>query len=326
MSTDSDKPFAEHRRHLGLRNRRCNEVGIHLVEELDAESAQSTPSSSESTQLASEGMSEMFWDATFNQDTNSRIETITLQITGNPEEILRAIAGFSEVVVLHSKDERLERGRDEMNDQQRTIPDNKVPPVGDVHQTQRQTEEAGERTYFNTSLSELIWRRSSVLISLLILQSASSVVLSSYQQLIERNVFLALFLTMLTGTGGNAGNQSSALVIRGLSTGEITRANMLAVLTREVLASAAIGAVLATAAFARVIVTDGCDVMAAGIVSVSTMVTVVCAIAGGTVVPMALEQLGLDTCNLSAPILTTLTDVMGVLLLCLVTTALVGET
>lgn len=66
------------------------------------------------------------------------------------------------------------------------------------------------------------------------LQSVSSLILGSFQDLIERNVVLALFLTMLTGTGGNAGNQSSALVIRGLATGEISRKNYLKVVTKEI--------------------------------------------------------------------------------------------
>jgi len=79
--------------------------------------------------------------------------------------------------------------------------------------------------YFKTSLRQLIWRRSTVLAALMALQSISSDILSKYAGLIEQNVFIALFLTMLTGTGGNAGNQSSALVIRGLSTGEINDKN-----------------------------------------------------------------------------------------------------
>jgi len=44
---------------------------------------------------------------------------------------------------------------------------------------------------------------------------------------------IALFLTMLTGTAGNAGNQSSAMVIRGLATGEIHRGNGIKVIWRE---------------------------------------------------------------------------------------------
>ena len=164
-----------------------------------------------------------------------------------------------------------------------------------------------------------------MLTTLMILQSMSSVVLSHYEQLIQENVFLALFLTMLIGTGGNAGNQSSSLVIRGMSTGEINTKNMLKVLLREVLASSAIGLILAAAAFVRVMITHGSNITAAFIVSAATFLTIVGAIAGGTVVPLALERAGLDPCHISSPMLATLTDIMGVLILCMISSAILGK-
>ena len=48
------------------------------------------------------------------------------------------------------------------------------------------------------------------------LQSSSSVVLEKYEALIQEHLFVTLFLTMLVGAGGNAGNQSAIKVIRGL--------------------------------------------------------------------------------------------------------------
>ena len=54
------------------------------------------------------------------------------------------------------------------------------------------------------------------LLGLLMLQSMSSFVLDSYQQLLRDHLVVTLFLTMLVGAGGNAGNQSAIKVIRGL--------------------------------------------------------------------------------------------------------------
>ena len=54
------------------------------------------------------------------------------------------------------------------------------------------------------------------LLGLLVLQSTSSFVLDNYQQLLKDHIVVTLFLTMLVGAGGNAGNQSSIKVIRGL--------------------------------------------------------------------------------------------------------------
>lgn len=54
------------------------------------------------------------------------------------------------------------------------------------------------------------------LVGLLVLQSSSSFILESYQELIRQHLVVTVFLTMLVGAGGNAGNQSAIKVIRGL--------------------------------------------------------------------------------------------------------------
>eukprot|EP00961_Rhodomonas_salina_P032831 442457-Rhodomonas_salina.4 len=244
--------------------------------------------------------------------TSPNKRKIVLEVEGDPEEIFAKLrkAGLADQAVLHFKDAE--------NTQ------------GEYSALKEQAENDGEEptthpSYFKTSLKELVVRRSGVLTVLLLLQSVSSLVLTSYSSLIEQHVFLALFLTMLTGTGGNAGNQSSALVIRGLSTGEIHKGNSWLVIARELMASSAIAFVLASAAFTRVLFTQGCSFTAALIISVTTFITVVGAIAGGTVVPLLLDRLGFDPVHLSSPILATLTDVMGVLLLCVVATSAMGH-
>ncbi|GFH06732.1 uncharacterized protein HaLaN_01411, partial [Haematococcus lacustris] len=64
------------------------------------------------------------------------------------------------------------------------------------------------------------WVRGRWLLGLLALQSTSSFVLNAYQDLLRDHMVVTLFLTMLVGAGGNAGNQSAIKVIRGLRIGE----------------------------------------------------------------------------------------------------------
>ena len=54
------------------------------------------------------------------------------------------------------------------------------------------------------------------LLALLVLQSSSSFVLEYYEELLRNHLVVTLFLTMLVGAGGNAGNQSAIKVIRGM--------------------------------------------------------------------------------------------------------------
>merc|ERR1719356_1277812 len=55
---------------------------------------------------------------------------------------------------------------------------------------------------------------------MLLVQSASSIILSSFKGLVQNHVSLVFFLTMLVGLGGNAGGQSVVLAVRKLAKGE----------------------------------------------------------------------------------------------------------
>ncbi len=78
-----------------------------------------------------------------------------------------------------------------------------------------------EKPYMEASFSELLWKRSFWLIVLVILESASSLVMQNYGNLIHTWVPLTFFLPILVATGGNAGMQSAMMIIRGLATGDI---------------------------------------------------------------------------------------------------------
>ena len=67
-----------------------------------------------------------------------------------------------------------------------------------------------------------IYDRARWLIGLLILQSCSSFILSSFEKLLAEHQALVYFLTMLVGAGGNAGNQACVKMIRELAIGNNT--------------------------------------------------------------------------------------------------------
>ncbi|CEL93578.1 unnamed protein product [Vitrella brassicaformis CCMP3155] len=179
-------------------------------------------------------------------------------------------------------------------------------------------------SYFATPVIEHIKSRAGWVVSLLFLQSLSSIVLTKFQGVIERNLVIALFLTMLTGTAGNAGNQSSATVIRGLATGEITHANAWKVVLRELRIASVMAVLLAGAAFMRVALTPGSTVASAVVVGLAMGATCLVAIILGTLSPIILEWIGLDPCNCASPALATATDVAGVLILCTIASVLLG--
>ena len=77
------------------------------------------------------------------------------------------------------------------------------------------------KEYLDSSVPRLIWRRLPWLIVLLLAGTITTNVLAGYEKLITRFAFLALFIPVITQTGGNSGTQSSTLMIRGLATGHL---------------------------------------------------------------------------------------------------------
>ena len=73
---------------------------------------------------------------------------------------------------------------------------------------------------------------------LLLLQSLSGFVLQEFRDnILSGNAYalMSLFLTMLVGAGGNAGNQSAVFVIRNLATGAADKnVNPWGMVSREV--------------------------------------------------------------------------------------------
>ncbi|CAM9690140.1 unnamed protein product [Chrysoparadoxa australica] len=175
----------------------------------------------------------------------------------------------------------------------------------------RQSGSGGGETYFGTPLVTLVTNRVSWLVTLLMLQSLSSVILTIYQAVIEKHIIIALFLTMITGTAGNAGNQSSAMVIRGLATGEIHRGNSWKCFWREAKAAFLASVILSLASFVRVMLTPGSILKDSVVICAATGATVVGAVLFGVVIPLALDRVGIDPVNFASPALATLTDVSG---------------
>ena len=91
--------------------------------------------------------------------------------------------------------------------------------------------------------AESLQSRATWLIGLLIAQSCSSFILADNEDLLATHPTVIFFLTMLVGAGGNAGNQASVRLIRGLATGEVngSREQTMEILANEARIALALG-------------------------------------------------------------------------------------
>ena len=192
------------------------------------------------------------------------------------------------------------------------------------------------------------WERGRWLLGLLVLQSSSSVVLQHYGDLVRDNLIITLFLTMLVGAGGNAGNQSAIRVIRGLATGDmvVTKECFVDTLWQQARVGFLLATFLSLGGFARVMITEatggldggsvedaaGVAVAAAGSASdpsaavgafgiaLSLFCIVTLSTVAGTAMPFALAATGQDPANAGTTIQVFM-DVMGVVITCVVCSA-----
>lgn len=172
-----------------------------------------------------------------------------------------------------------------------------------------------KQSYFETPFFSLLYQRSVILIVLLFAQTFSSIILRRYEVLLEGILFY--FITMLASTGGNVSSQTSALVIQGLATGEITDDNVYRFVGRELRMAAMIGGILGIASFIRVYISYY-TFWHAFAVSVSLGAIVVVSVGLGSCIPLILKRFNMDPAHSAGPLLATLMDIVGLFMYCMI--------
>lgn len=150
------------------------------------------------------------------------------------------------------------------------------------------------------------------LVGLLAFQSCSGFILSHNEALLENHPTIIYFLTMLVGAGGNAGNQASVRVIRGLALGTLNDRTQAQFLWRELKMSFALCAILSLAGFIRASVfrTPLPETIA---VTMALSLIVFSSICLGAVLPLLLKKLRVDPAHSSTTIQVVM-DILGVVL------------
>ena len=103
-------------------------------------------------------------------------------------------------------------------------------------------EEYLKESVFSLAKHRIVW-----LLVLMISATATGTIIRRYEEVLQSVVILAAFIPMLMDTGGNAGSQSSTLIIRGIALGEIQLSDIGKILwKKEFRVSLIVGVTLAT--------------------------------------------------------------------------------
>ncbi|MEN9239477.1 MAG: magnesium transporter, partial [Thermostichales cyanobacterium SZTDM-1c_bins_54] len=171
--------------------------------------------------------------------------------------------------------------------------------------------------YFQLNLLSAARKRVVWLVVLLFTNTFTSTIIADQEEVLAQVVALAAFIPLLIDTGGNVGAQSSTVVIRGLSTDEISTRQSLWVIGREALAGILLGTMLGAITFVWAVILHG-NLGVAAVVALSLLTIACIASVTGAALPFLFKLFKLDPALMSAPFITTVVDVLGVLIYFLV--------
>ncbi len=181
--------------------------------------------------------------------------------------------------------------------------------------------EALDEPYLDVSIWELVKKRAGWLMVLFVGQLFTATVIEHFEGNLAKATMLVLFIPLIMSSGGNSGSQASTLIIQAMAMGEVKLIDWWRVMRREIIAGALLGLILGIMGMLRiygfqVIGQDyGEHWFLVGLtVSFSILGVVLWGSIVGAMLPFILKRLGADPASSSAPFVSTLVDVTGLLL------------
>ena len=178
-----------------------------------------------------------------------------------------------------------------------------------------------DKPYSRTGPMDMWKNRIPWLMFLMLSATFTSMILTSFEQMLAVQAGLVAFIPMLMGTGGNSGAQASTAVIRSLSIGDTEPRDALRVIWKEWRVALLCGLSLALVNFVKMLLVDSwllhnanVTVLVAATVSLSIVFIVMFAKVVGAMLPLMAEKIGVDPAVMANPLISTVTDAVSLLI------------
>ncbi|RQD76693.1 magnesium transporter [Desulfonatronospira sp. MSAO_Bac3] len=158
----------------------------------------------------------------------------------------------------------------------------------------------------------IIQKRLPWLLALVFVNLLSGAGIAFFENTIEAVVALVFFLPLLIASAGNAGSQSSTLMVRALATGDVKASDWLYLLGKEVGIALTLGLGMALAVSMVGIFRGGPEV--AIVVGLTMTVVVLFGSLVGCLLPFLLARMKVDPATASVPLITSIADIGGILI------------
>ncbi len=170
----------------------------------------------------------------------------------------------------------------------------------------------GEEQVFSPLRASVLKRLPWLAINMVTLFIAITVV-NAFEPVIAGMVALATFLPLVSGQGGNAGSQTTTVIVRGMALGEVDQRNGWRALLKEVAAALINGSVVGIGTGLAIYLWKGEWVIAVA-AALAMVLNFVAAALAGVLVPLGLKLIKVDPALASAAFVTGVTDTLGFLL------------
>jgi magnesium transporter len=147
----------------------------------------------------------------------------------------------------------------------------------------------------------------------------ATVILSRFEGILSSFVMLTYFLPIIMGMGGNIGNQSSTIIVRGLATGRIDVSMLGRVASKEIRIAVVLGLsyglLLGVIAFFLGLREPllSSPMLFGAMVGIALSASMIIAGTIGSIIPMTLQKAGIDPAVATVPFVATSVDILGVL-------------
>jgi len=227
--------------------------------------------------------------------------------TSTPRENGSSSAAFEE---LKQEVARLRKENEELR--QRNTPDTKAGGHGHGHEGGG--DDADLSGYLPTSFVRLALRRSIPLSFFLTSLSMTALVMDGFEHTLHKQLELAYFVPLLIGHSGNTGGQTVGTVLSVLTAGNISSQDWFSVVMKEAMSGLMIGILLAGWFIPLAMAVMGTSLPVAVVVGITIPILSFVAAGLAAGLPFSCLRLGLEPADIAAPAMTTIIDVLGLLL------------
>ena len=168
-----------------------------------------------------------------------------------------------------------------------------------------------DEPYLKTGIFKLARNRLFWLLVLMLSATLTGIIISNYEAKMLVMPILMVFIPLLMDTGGNAGSQSSTLIIRGMAVGEINPRDIFIILWKEFRIALLLGFGLGLINVVWVYLIYGHNFMLSVAVTLTLYVTLVIAKILGCVLPIAAKCIKIDPAVMATPLITTVADALS---------------